>query len=49
VIYAWLEGKTLQEILKAGSVNAALTLESEYTVRQNLSTSQLQKDLDEFK
>ncbi|EFR89874.1 carbohydrate kinase, partial [Listeria innocua FSL S4-378] len=41
--------KSLQEILKAGSVNAARTLESEYTVRQNLSTSQLQKDLEEFK
>ncbi len=49
VIYAWLEGKALKEILRAGSVNAARTLESEYTVRQNLSTSQLQKDVEEFK
>ncbi|WP_239255630.1 carbohydrate kinase [Listeria ilorinensis] len=48
VIYAWLEGRSLHEILQAGSVNAARTLESEYTVRQNLSTSQLQKDLEEL-
>lgn len=49
VIYAWLEGKTLRETVLAGSVNAYKTLLSEFTVRQNLSTSELQKDLEEIK
>lgn len=49
VIYAWLEGKTLRETILAGSVNAYKTLLSEFTVRQNLSTSELQKDLEEIK
>jgi pseudouridine kinase len=47
VIYTWLEGKSLKEIAKAGSINAAKTLQSPYTVRQNLTASQLQKDLEE--
>jgi pseudouridine kinase len=47
VIYTWLEGKSLKEIVKAGSMNAAKTLQSPYTVRQDLSASQLQKDLEE--
>ncbi|CRK82523.1 PfkB domain-containing protein [Neobacillus massiliamazoniensis] len=47
VIYSWLEGKTLLDIAKAGSLNASKTLESPYTVRQDLSAAQLQKDLGE--
>lgn len=49
VIYSWLEGNTLIDIGKAGIVNATLTLESPYTVRQNLSPTQLQKDMEETK
>lgn len=47
VIYSWLEGKTLLDIAKAGSINASKTLQSPYTVRQDLSAEQLQKDLEE--
>jgi pseudouridine kinase len=48
VIYTWLEGKTLIEIAKAGSLNASKTLQSPYTVRQDLSADQLQKDMEEL-
>ena len=48
VIYSWLEGKSLQEIAKAGSINASKTLQSAYTVRQDLSAEQLQKDMEEL-
>nr|WP_263328649.1 carbohydrate kinase [Neobacillus sp. Marseille-Q6967] len=48
VIYAWLKGKSLIEIAKAGSINAAKTLQSPYTVRQDLSAVQLQKDMEEL-
>jgi pseudouridine kinase len=48
VIYSWLEGKTLHDIAKAGSVNASKTLQSSYTVRQELSAVQLQKDMEEL-
>ena len=48
VIYSWLEGKTLPEIAKAGSINASKTLQSSYTVREDLSANQLQKDMEEL-
>jgi pseudouridine kinase len=48
VIYSWLEGKTLFEIAKAGTINASKTLQSPYTVRQDLSSTQLQKDMEEL-
>jgi len=48
VIYSWLEGKSLIEIAKAGSINASKTLQSSYTVRQELSAVQLQKDMEEI-
>ncbi|WP_026575091.1 carbohydrate kinase [Bacillus sp. UNC438CL73TsuS30] len=48
VIHTWLEGKSLPEIAKAGNVNAAKTLQSPYTVRQDLSAEQLQKDMEEL-
>ncbi|MFL6560037.1 MAG: PfkB family carbohydrate kinase, partial [Bacillus sp. (in: firmicutes)] len=48
VIYTWLEGKSLMEIAKAGSINASKTLQSAYTVRQELSAEQLQKDMEEL-
>jgi pseudouridine kinase len=48
VIYSWLEGKTLFEIAKAGTINASKTLQSPYTVRQDLSADQLQKDMEEL-
>lgn len=48
VIYKWLEGDSLTDIAKAGSINAAKTLQSPYTVRQDLSAAQLHKDLEEL-
>lgn len=47
VVYAWLEGESLVNIGKAGVVNAVQTLTSPYTVRRNLSKTQLQKDMEE--
>lgn len=49
VVYAWLEGESLLNIGKAGIVNAVQTLTSPYTVRQNLSATQLQTDMEETK
>jgi pseudouridine kinase len=48
VIYSWLEGNPLVEIAKAGTINASKTLQSPYTVRQDLSADQLQKDMEEL-
>jgi pseudouridine kinase len=48
VIYSWLEGKKLLDIAKAGAVNASKTLQSPYTVRHDLSPTQLQKDMEEI-
>ena len=48
VIYSWLEGKSLIDIAKAGSMNASKTLKSPYTVRQDLSAEKLQKDMEEL-
>lgn len=48
VIYSWLEGKRLKDIAKAGVVNASKTLQSTYTVRQDLSPTQLRKDMEEL-
>jgi pseudouridine kinase len=48
VIFSWLEGKNLIEIAKAGTINAAKTLESTFTVRQDLSAAQLQLDMEEL-
>lgn len=48
VVYSWLEGKSLTDIAKAGSANAVKTLESPYTVRQDLSAERLQKNLEEL-
>ncbi|MHC0036250.1 carbohydrate kinase [Pseudoneobacillus sp. C159] len=48
VIYSWLAGKSLIEIAEAGTMNAAKTLQSPFTVRQDLSAEQLQKDLEEL-
>ncbi|MEH7107882.1 carbohydrate kinase [Bacillus sp. JJ1764] len=48
VIFSWLDGKSLQDIAKAGAVNASKTLQSAYTVRQDLTATQLLKDMEEL-
>ncbi|WP_077213025.1 PfkB family carbohydrate kinase [Bacillus dakarensis] len=48
VIFSWLEGNALKEIGKAGIVNAYKTLHSPFTVREDLTATQLQKDMEEL-
>ncbi len=49
VIYAWLEGEDLMTIGKAGTINSAKTIQTDYTVRQDLSREQLKHDMEEMK
>ncbi|QKY70664.1 carbohydrate kinase [Lentibacillus sp. CBA3610] len=47
VAYAWLQGDDSVLSAQAGVANATKTLRSSYTVRPDLTASQLQKDLEE--
>ncbi|MHA6250818.1 carbohydrate kinase [Oceanobacillus sp. CAU 1775] len=49
VLFSWLNNKRLTEIAHIGAVHAAKTIASPYTVRQDLSATQLQKDMEETK
>lgn len=49
VIHAWLSGRNLRDIVRAGSINAAKTLMSKSTVRQDLSAAKLKQELEELK
>ncbi|WP_164667368.1 carbohydrate kinase [Virgibacillus doumboii] len=48
VTYAWFEGKSLVDSTRAGIVNAAKTLQSTHTVRQDLSPLKLEEDMEEL-
>ncbi|WP_246569942.1 carbohydrate kinase [Lentibacillus saliphilus] len=48
LIHAWLKGLPLQQIGRAGIINATKTLQSPHTVRQDLTETQLQKDMEAF-
>jgi pseudouridine kinase len=48
IIYSWLEGESIPAIAKAGIVNSARTVQTNYTVRQDLSAQQLKKDMEEM-
>lgn len=48
ITYAWLEGKGLIDSTRAGITNAAKTLQSPHTVRQDLSASKLEEDMEEL-
>lgn len=48
VIYSWLKGFDIEDTLKAGLVNARKTIETQYTVRQNLDKKQLLRDMEEY-
>ncbi|GGJ82322.1 carbohydrate kinase [Lentibacillus kapialis] len=48
VVFAWLQGNGPGDIAWTGVVNATKTLLSPYTVRPELTASQLQKDLEEL-
>lgn len=47
VIYAWLEGESLPTIAKAAAVNSSKTIQTNYTVRQDLTPQQLKLDMEE--
>ncbi|MBO1198752.1 winged helix-turn-helix transcriptional regulator [Staphylococcus simiae] len=49
VVYSWLNGMSTEDILIAGMVNSSKTIETEYTVRQNLDQQQLYHDMEEYK
>lgn len=48
VIYSWLNDFSLQDIIKSGMVNSLKTVETNYTVRQNLDNEQLKRDMEEY-
>lgn len=48
VLYSWLQKKPFDVVLRSGIVNAHQTLLSKYTVRQNLSKTQFETDLEEL-
>lgn len=48
LIHAVMENQPFEEIIKAGLVNAAKTLQSNSTVRSSLSAETLQKELEEI-
>ena len=49
VIFSWLNELDTESILTAGMINSRKTIETEYTVRQNLDKKQLFRDLEEYK
>ncbi|WP_077329521.1 PfkB family carbohydrate kinase [Virgibacillus siamensis] len=48
VTYTWLEGKDILTAARAGIANATRTLESAFTVRQDLSAKKLREDMEEL-
>ncbi|WP_174615077.1 PfkB family carbohydrate kinase [Virgibacillus ihumii] len=48
VTYTWMEGEDILSAVKAGIVNASRTLQSSYTVRQDLSAKKLREDMEEM-
>ncbi|WP_394371747.1 carbohydrate kinase [Staphylococcus agnetis] len=48
VIFSWLKGFDIEDTLIAGLVNARKTIETKYTVRQNLDKKQLLRDMEEY-
>lgn len=49
VIFSWLNDLDTESILTAGMINSRKTIETEYTVRQNLDKKQLFRDLEDYK
>lgn len=49
IIYSWLHGANIDEIILSGMANSRKTIETDYTVRQNLDRKQLTKDMEELK
>ncbi|QCT74170.1 carbohydrate kinase [Macrococcoides canis] len=49
IIYSWLHNYEIEEIILSGAANSKKTIETAYTVRQNLDKKQLIKDMEELK
>lgn len=49
VVFSWLNGLGIDDILNVGMINARKTIETNYTVRQNLDKKQIFRDLEEYK
>ncbi|ERS92373.1 winged helix-turn-helix transcriptional regulator [Staphylococcus simulans] len=49
VVFSWLNKMEIEDILLSGLVNSIKTIETEYTVRQNLDKQQLIRDMEEYK
>ncbi len=48
IVYGWLKGYSIDDIVKMAMMNSSKTIETEYTVRQDL-TEKLIKDMEEVK
>lgn len=49
VIYGWLKGMGMEDMIKLGMINSRKTIETNYTVRQDLDEYQLLNNLEELK
>ncbi|SDL36074.1 carbohydrate kinase [Lacicoccus qingdaonensis] len=49
VVYGWLKGMDIEDTIKLGMINSRKTIETSYTVRQDLDEHQLLKNLEEIK
>ncbi|CAD2081713.1 carbohydrate kinase [Jeotgalicoccus coquinae] len=49
IVFGWLKGYPIDDIVKMALVNSSKTIETEYTVRQDLTEKQLIKDMEEVK
>jgi sugar/nucleoside kinase (ribokinase family) len=49
VIYGWLKGIDMKDTVRLGMINSRKTIETNYTVRQDLDEHQLIKNLEEIK
>lgn len=49
VIYGWLKGMDIEDTIRLGMINSRKTIETSYTVRQDLDEYQLIKNLEEIK
>ena len=49
VIYGWLNGYSIDDCIELGMVNSTKTIETDFTVRQDLTEKQLKLDLEAYR
>lgn len=49
IVFGWLKGYSTDDIVKMAMINSSRTIETDYTVRQDLTEKQLIKDMEEVK